>query len=336
MGVDEIMATCPLKHEIRVNLWVPYIKKLNKTPISYLTLYSPPLMDVKYLEHCKLIEEKDGVYKQVVGVGIDAEGEANTVSQLDKRLELLLSGNINNLINGTIKTAKVKQLEDKFPFDVINLDYTDTLHRQGLNTQISPHILAISNIFEKQKKGKVDQFVLFLTAFVAPQHYNQGFIDYLKELIDINIRETPNFGSKLERLFNCNNSNDYYNNHTNECFAVALTKVVLHNMHDYHFTLEEGEIKWLIRDENMPERRMLHLAFYIKEFIPPPITKRANIGQRKNDVKNKSVQFLKASYHTLRETEDRERLNRKHQKQITEFNRLTFELNVPTPKTNNE
>ena len=50
--VDEIMARCPLKHDVRDSLWVPYARKLCGTGslAKYLTLYSPPMMDIKHFQ----------------------------------------------------------------------------------------------------------------------------------------------------------------------------------------------------------------------------------------------------------------------------------------------
>lgn len=335
--VDELMANCPLKHEIRVKLWRPYIIKLNKTPISYLTLYSPPIMDVKYLHHCGLIEVRDGVYLNVVGVGIDAEAEADTITNLDKRLALLLNGNINTLINGDRASAnKVKQLEERFPFDVINLDYTDPLHRLGLQNDISPHVQAIENIFVKQRRGKVENFILFLTTEVELTQYNQAFINDLKRVLQENINSTPGFFERLQVIVGCADAEDYFNIDEKNGFAVSLIKFILLFMADNGFEMSDGDIKWLVRDTgNRPrDKNMLHIAFHIKKFEPPRILSRAQAGNRKNHTEYKSLQFIKQNYHELKESTDRERLNAIHLKQITQFNSKTFEIIVPEPKSN--
>lgn len=332
-GVDELMATCPLKHEIRVSLWRPYILKLRKRPITYLTLYSPPIMDVKLLQHLGLISVDDEKYLGVVGVGINAESEADTVSNLDRRLDLLISGEINGLINGKKTSKKVKQLDEKFPFDVINLDYTDPLHKYGLDQELSPHVEAIDNIFKKQQKGNSDQFVLFLTTFTRIEAYKDDFISHLKEIIDDNIAKTPNFKEKLLEVTGYDNQKDYFDNLTNNCFAVAITKLILKFMADYNYTLAAGDIQWLIRDAKPPERNLLHLAFHIKRYVAPKIASKKNIGNRKNNVEHKSVEFIRESYVELKETTDRERLNATHSQQITSFNNKTFEIKIPEPES---
>lgn len=326
------MATCPLKHEIRVNLWRPFILKLRKRPITYLTLYSPPIMDVKLLQHHGLIEVNNEKYLGVVGVGINTESEADTVTNLDKRLDLLLSGDINTLINGTKASKKAKQLDEKFPFDVINLDYTDPLHKYGMDRELSPHVEAIANIFKKQDKGKIDQFALFLTTFTRIEAYRPDFIEYLKGIVEENINNTPNFKQKLFDVSGCENLNDYYNKSTNDCFAVAVTKMILKLMSDYNYTLAAGDIQWLVRDAVPPERNMLHLAFHIKRFVAPKIVEKRNIGNRKNNVEHKSVEFLREDYLKLKESTDRDRLNEVHLEQINSFNQKTFELKIPEPE----
>src|SRR5260221_4885412 len=298
-GVDELMATCPLKHEIRVNLWKPFIAKLRKRPITYLTLYSPPIMDVKLLQHYKLIDVDNERYLGVVGVGINAESEAETVSNLDRRLDLLRSGDINGLINGKKTSKKSKQLDEKFPFDVINLDYTDSLHRYKLDQELSPHVEAIENIFKKQEKGKADQFVLFLTTYAKVGAYNKDFITYLKRIVQDNITRTPNFKEKLVEVTGYDNLDDYFNNSTNDCFAVAITKLLLRFMTDYNYALAAGDIQWLVRDAIPPGYHMLHLAFHVKKFVVPKIDGKNNIGNRKNNTEHKSVDFIKESYTVL-------------------------------------
>ncbi len=331
--VDELMATCPLKHEIRVDFWEPYIRKLKRKPVSYLTLYSPPLMDVKYFHNCGLIEENDGVYQNVVGVGFNTDAEADTTARLDKRLELLLSGNINTLITGDkSKPEKVKQLESKFPFDVINLDYTDTLHNYSREEELSPHISAIETILERQSKRNKEDFILFVTTDANMPAYLPKFIEDLRALIDKNIAETPQFSERLKRATNCNNSTEYFNRFQKDCFAVSLVKFILGLLSDYSYTIVKGDIKWLIRDQRDEEKRMLHLGFHIKRFMPPKINSRSAIGNRRNNVEAKSVGFIAKDYYAITEKNDLDRLKRLHAEQLNDFNRRTFELDVPEPK----
>lgn len=332
-GVDTLMATCPLKHEIRVSFWEPYIKKLGLKTVSYLTLYSPPLMDVKYLHYKGLIETDDVSYKDVVGVGFNTDSEADTTANLDKRLGLLLSGDINTLIyDGGRKSLKVKQLEEKFPFDVINLDYTDTLHNYSREEELSPHIKAIDTILSRQQKGNKDEFILFVTTNANLTDYNPEFIEHLKGLVTKNINETPGFSDKLQKVTDCVNTDDYFHTFQQDCFAVSLVKYLLSFLSDHNYTIEDGDIKWLMRDEGKYVTNMLHLGFHIKRFIPPPVKAKATVGKRKNDVEFKSVEFIKKKYHILKESVDKQRLWDKHSAQINGFNNLTFELNVPEPK----
>lgn len=81
--VNAKMAECPLKHEIRVNFWEPFIRKLGLPSIRYLTLYSPPLIDVKYFALQGHIERKDGKYVGAVGVTYDEEAYADASTELD-------------------------------------------------------------------------------------------------------------------------------------------------------------------------------------------------------------------------------------------------------------
>ena len=328
--VDELMSRCPLKHEIRVNFWSYFIKKLKRAPVSYLTLYSPPIMDVKYFRHCGYISNQDGVYSNVVGVTIDKEAFADSNSALDNRLELLLPGNINSLLNSRNKSTSAKQLADKFPFDVINLDYTDSLHKYSMNEELSPHFQAIETILKRQKAK--NDFVLLITTRVELDRYNKGFLDHLKDIVNENIASTPGFIEKLQQVCNCKTAEEFIASNSNNFFVVSLIKFILHFLKDYSYSLKEAGVKWIIRDNIPPKRHLLHLAFYINAFVPEPAKARKKVGKRVNNVEQKSVNYIKASYPALIESNDYKALFQKHSAQINEFNQNTFELNVPEPK----
>src|ERR1035437_2382129 len=332
--VDDLMIKCPLKHEIRVTFWEPFIRKLKKNPITYLTLYSPPLMDVKYFFHKGLIEVNDGVFTNVVGVGIDAESEAESNAQVNYRLDLLLHGDINELLDESTKTKKKAQLIEKFPFDVINLDYVDTLHRKNLNVELSPHINALETILSKQKNSEINQFVLFITTCVNVDHYNDILLSLLKENFDENIKNTRGFLTTLQDVCNCSTSEEYKAMNPNNYFALSLVKTLLLQLKEYNFTIEDADIRWLIRDayKQPIEKNLLHLAFHVKKFNPTKATSIKMIGKRLNNVEHYAVGLIKLDYETLRVSTDWDTLSAKHKDQIERIYNLNFEIIIPEIK----
>ncbi len=329
--VDDLMQKCPLKHEIRVKFWAPFIRKLKRAPISYLTLYSPPLMDVKYFNHCGYIKAVNGKYSDVVGVTVDKDAFADSNSSLDNRLELLLPGNINDLLNGKNKSTFAKQLESKFPFDVINLDYTDALHKYSIELELSPHFQAIETILKKQKTK--DKYTLFLTTYVDLNIYNENFLNDLKEILDDNIKNTVGFYEKFQAVCNCENATEFMKTNSNNFFVISLLKYILLFLKDYGYTLKEAGIKWIVRDAKEPTRSMLHLAFLIETFVPVPASGRKIVGKRINKVEEESIKYIKDVYSSIAESTDYDNLFERHSVQINDFNNRTFELDVPEPKS---
>jgi hypothetical protein len=328
-GVDSIMEVCPLKHEIRVKFWTPFIKKLRKKEVKYLTLYSPPLMDVKYLHQCNLIPVVDGVYSSVVGVTIDKEAFSDSNTTLNYRLGLLLHDDINNLLRGTNKSASAKQLIDKFPFDVINLDYTDALHKYKANVALSPHFDAIETILKKQKG--YGSFILFITAYFDLSAYNKGFLDSLSNIIDQNVESTPNFLQKLQDVFNSTDSKTFFQNSASDFFSIGVLKFILLQLKDHSYDLKTAGIKWLIRDRKQPATHMLHLAFHIKDFVPPIVKARDAVGTRKNNVEHQSVDYLRSDFPRLIESVNFADLFKIHGEEISNLHNKSFELDVPDP-----
>lgn len=331
-GVDALMETCPLKHEIRVKLWAPFIQKLRKKGVSYLTLYSPPLMDVKYLHTRGFILHESGVYSNVVGVTIDKDAFADATGTIEHRLDLLVPGDVNDLLTDSNRSENAKDLAKRFPFDVINLDYTDALHKRSLNVALSPHFNAIETILKRQKQSQ--QFVLFITTYFDLNAYNEGFLEDLRNVITKNIEDTPGFIDKLQDVFNCSTSEQFQENNPTDFFSIGVLKYILGFLKDNNYDLQDAGIKWLVRDNKQPQRHMLHLALHIKHFTPPKITKRGAVGNRQNLVEQRSVNYLRNDFPKLFETVNFDALYGTHNKEITNLHALTFELQVPEPVEN--
>jgi hypothetical protein len=333
--VDTKMAECPLKHEIRVNFWEPFIKKLGRSSLSYLTLYSPPLMDVKYFSMQGYIERTGGKYARVVGVTNDEKAYADASTELDNRLELTLPGDINELLGAEKgKVAVIKQLRESFPFDVINLDYTDVLHRLGLKYEISAHIQTIDQILRLQQTNNKEEFVFFLTTRATLKDYKTEFLDDLRQGLDENIAGTPNFSNTFEQECGCKSATEWCKKDERSYFALALAKFLFRLIRQFSYDLIDWDIRWLIRDDSPPTRHLLHIALHIKKFIPKKTLDRKSIFRRTNEIEKKSVGFIRQSYPNIAEKRDRYALAAKHSDQLRELNANRFELKTPKPRNN--
>jgi hypothetical protein len=334
LPVDEIMAKCPLKHEIRTALWQKYIQKLcGSSPLqSYLTLYSPPLMDVKLFADKGLIEFDGDVYKGVVGATYDKPAYAKAIRQLRGRLELLLPVDINKLLSRPISYRDyARQFNDHFPFQAINLDYTNSLFTTGTKEEISVHLQAIDALLKKQKDKDIKEFVLFVTTRAEKGTYNQKFLDELKTRIKENIDYTVGFKPAFVSSYNVNTEDELARADHNNYISLGIVKFLAQLLVDYQFVIQDCDAKWLTRSNS----KLLHLALHIKQHVSPaPSVKLSRMGKRKIQYEKEVIAFMaktKQGIEDLREDRDRDSLNAKHSTEISKLSKDTFELDVPIP-----
>jgi hypothetical protein len=286
-------------------------------------------MDVKYLHKMGCIEKKENKYSNVVGVTNDPDAFRKSNSELDTRLELLVLGDINELLGGVSRSETVAQLKSAFPFTVINLDYTDVLHRPGLNQEISAHVQAVDEILRLQSKSNQDEFVLFLTAFVKLEHYNQQFLDLLLSVLDANILKTPDFSAAFQQQYDCGTASEFLKKDSNSYFLVALSKFILKLLGQYSYRIEKWDALWLERNNG---KHLLHLAFHTKKYIPSKTNKRGLLLSREIELERRAMYFIKDRYSRLNERHDLARLLAIHQGEITELNEHRFEIKTPSAK----
>lgn len=250
-------------------------------------------------------------------------------------MELILPGDINELL-GTDRgaVAVVKQLKEAFPFDVINLDYTDLLHFAGLKSEISEHIQTIDEVFRLQRERKKEKFVLLLTTRVIMNKYNQQFLDDLRRGIDENIAKTPRFCDIFQRECGCMSATQWKKKDERSYFALALAKYLLRLLREFSYNLTDWDIRWLTRDEIPPVRHLLHLALKVEDFIPKKTLRRKSIHHRTMEIEMKSIEFIRRSYPELAEKKDRLGLAKKHSEQLRALNASRFELKTPNPMNN--
>ncbi len=327
--IDNIMATCPLKQDFREKFWLPYIKKLDKKPIKYLTLYCPPAIDVRYFCDKGLIEFRNDVYQGVVGVAWDNKGYAPTIENLEGRLEKFKVGKINNFLK-----KNDKELVDKFPFDVINLDYCNHL----VNNYVSDNLEDIERITAMQKSKNCSQFILFITTRTDKNEsqvgFPPGFLKLLDYRIKLNISKFSEFRSKYNKLFNGKTPSD------NEFLLIGIVKFVSNILAENGYLIKECSAGWLMRNiikPGKPERDLLHLAFSVslkkvkKEYRKTFHEYGGGRIYLEPSAARILDQMLANRVYALTEKDDKAKLEITYGAYLARLKETNFELSIPSP-----
>jgi hypothetical protein len=262
----EPWALCPLKQEIRATLWEPYLRKLTSGAIlaNYLTLYSTSMMDVKYFVDKRLISFDSGVYKGVVGVTYSGREYAEVVGRGKGRPELLIEGDIDDILtNG--KNIKHKQLLEKFPFQAVNLDYTNSLFYTGISQPISPHIQALETVFNIQNRRDCERFCFFLTTRADNTQLANSLLQDLQNRIDENIKNNPDFGKKFLEVYAVKTGEGLRVAHYHDFATIGLIKFILIMLSEVGYEAVDSGATWLVRDVTGKNEFLLHLAFMIEK-----------------------------------------------------------------------
>jgi hypothetical protein len=336
--IDEKMATCPLKQEIRQNLWEIYIRKLKKSSISYLTLFSPPLMDVKHFANKGIVVFQDGIYKNVVAITRTwKEGYNKIIKESRGRPELIKVGLINDFLS-----QKDKELIDKFPFDVINLDYCNSIFGTENKPYLSENLKDLQQIIGYQNKKDCQKFILFITTRTDKNNpggigFAANFLSDLSRRIKVNIDYHKNFNDKYKTLFNYVMPHDLVNQDFENFISLGLVKLIGMELASHTYTIQSSDIHWLKRDTGKYQRDLLHIALLIEKGKPinyKPRKKIQDIGttiQLDAGVVTVLDRMINGEIKTINERNDLQRLQQKNGKHITSLREDTFEIPIPRP-----
>jgi hypothetical protein len=336
----EPWASCPLKQEIRACLWEPFIRELigGRTLESYLTLYSPSLMDVKYFTDAGLIgfDTQKGMYKGVIGVSYDKQAYAKAIELGIGRPELLLTGDINDILTD-VKKPTYKQLLDKSPFEVINLDYEDSIFHGSVTYSVSKHIEALDNLFLIQNKKACPKYCLFFTTRAEQAQLAAKFISELEQIIDQNILLSSGFGQSFNKTYGVNNAVDLLSQNYDDFTTLGLLKLITSILSDLDYEVTKCAATWLNRDGKGGSVRLLHLAFIIEKSKmqnPPPATIVRQYGKRKLGYHARHLlQYLDAratnGLSILKESANIGAMQAKHGDTIKTLLSKTYQLKVP-------
>ncbi len=340
-NIINLMANCPLKQDIRESLWEQYIKKLEIKPIKYLTLYCASLMDVKHFYNKGYIKLKKGVYEGIVGITKEPQkGYSETISEGVGRLELLTEGLLHNLLE-----KRDKDLIEKFPFDVINLDYCNYIYDNHKSQYISGNLQDIAAIIKQQDKEKREKFVLFITTRTDKNGPNgkgfpQRFIMELSNRIKSNIQENEDFERGCGQIFGDKSPLVYSVKNFNTFISIGIIKLISMCLAEKNYAIKDCDVFWLTRTERGPLRELLHIALLVNRGNPIKCSVKARylsqIGTAKYIERGATIILDKVINHNiifLSEEKDRGRLQKKHREQIKSLKK-NFELPIPESISN--
>lgn len=341
MGIKgEPWATCPLKQEIRVGLWESFVRSLTGgRPLqSYLTLYSPSLMDVKHFGDTGLIEfdEQKHMYKGVVGVTYDTKAFAEAVKLGLGRCEGLFPGNINEILT-QVKNPQHKQLVEKFPFEAINLDYEDSIFSGSKSFPVPEHLEALDKLFDIQNKKACQRFCLFFTTRAEPGQFPHKVVSDLEQIIDQNLLISAAFNQAFNQTYSVNTGADLLGSNYDDFATFGVIKLIVSILSDRDYEVIDCSANWLNRDAKGGGAKLLHTAFIIEKSTVQSPTSAARVrqyGRRKLGYHARHLLLYLNSRATngltvLKESTHRAAMQAKHGGDITRLLATTYQLEVP-------
>ena len=341
--VDDKMARCPLKQEVREALWERFVRRLTrgKPLASYLTLYSPPMMDLKHFHHRKLLTFDGERFSGVIAVTYSPDHYGAALRQSSGRPELLLYGDINRLLTHS-DNDDAKRLRASFPVQAINLDYCNSLFAEKNTAAISDHLAAINEVVRLQRKHAAQQFVLFITTRAemgmrgTANQFTRVFLQDLAHRIAENISSNAVFKRSYGRAFGDATSTRLLTDRY-ECFVpVGLSKLVCQILATHSFEVMEMDAAMLVRDHQPPERWILHLAVRARAALPAQVRSLGTLGRSNTMFEGELSGFVERvgrnQLEWLRESADSLSLGRKHGQHIADLAALSLDLKVPEPE----
>ena len=192
-NVDPLMATTT-KHYVRQRVWLPIAKqrqdKVNR-PISYFTLTTADLFDVKILERAGIISKTERGYP---GVGF-CEFNDKTYDDILRRLRWC-GWSHKGFFEDMVRTHP--QFETEFDFDVINLDFI-LVPFPGEESPLEGTWGAIQRMLEVQWDHRTS-FDLFLTFRGSRAGTNSSALNSLADLLYQNLTRGRGVHQFMDRV----------------------------------------------------------------------------------------------------------------------------------------
>jgi hypothetical protein len=297
------------------------------------------MMDIKYFHDKGLIELSDGVYKGVVGVTADSVAYANAMEG-EGRPEYMYPHNINDLLVRPRKGAD-KEFLEHFPFNVINLDYCNSLF---FNTRdpdaASLQSQAIERVFDKQRSTKIRRFVLLVTTLAEREEVADHFLENLTSRIDYNIANNSQFKKIYNASFGEVTGQDLLVDSYEDFAPLGIVKFIADLATTNGFKVIDCETASLVRDRRCrsghPARWLLHVAFLLGRPTENDRRKLKNLGNTSFLERNvyKYLEYRQQdTLLSVSETENYNDLQEQHGKLLERLASESFEISIPEPES---
>jgi len=274
----------PRKHFLRIEQWCSETKKLIKklkpsigSEIRYLGLPGEDLLDLRVI---KGVCPK-GVLLRYLGFDESfstrlnlAQHEVNSDSSIHLS-SMITNDRIENITNPNHMAHKY--IQDNAPFDVINLDFCESITHLARNGVI-PYLEAIRTLCDIQIKKRGQPWLLFITTRVIRDQLDTQTKQRLFERIIENLSGNQNFTDILsERLGlaitdlqnDLSGTNPLNNERWFDTYVLAISKWLLNYMmgNNYRVSVQMLPSYAYGVDGSSPD--MISLAFYLEPSIPP-------------------------------------------------------------------
>jgi len=230
------MEICPLKHEIRKSLWERFARAVvgSRGLRSYLTLFSPAMMDIKHFHRCGLLDFSENVYKGVVAVTNDDDAYNEGITGGRGRPELIVAADIDRLLIDPKEVPPIdcKRFREQFPFQVVNLDYTNSIFFEAEKREVSRHLEALHKLVDLQRSNGANSFALFLTTTAEQGTIASHFLDVLGDRVATNLRLSRDFATRFHSTYGGQTPDQLRATHYDEFVPLGLAKFVTNLLSD--------------------------------------------------------------------------------------------------------
>jgi len=301
------------------------------------------MMDIKHLHRSGLLGYDGETFEGVVAVTYNAAHFAEAMKRTNGRPQLLLNGDIDQLLTQD-DTLDAKRLRAEFPFQVINLDYTNSLFGQANTQPISQHLQAIEEVIRLQHRRHCENFALFVTTRAEQSNTpgrNQFTKQFLRELstrIHENLQENPEFADAFKRSFGHLSASGLLAKRYDAFVPVGISKLIAGILAAHSYEIVEAQGRMLVRDAASPVRWLLHLAFHICPSVPPRAAALRELGRTRALYCERTLAAFVSTVGNgnlvwLRESADGDRLMGTHGDYVQELASHTLDLKIPEPRS---
>lgn len=198
----------PRKHWIRSKQWWAAIDSLRKDPaheqasyFNVLTLPGGELLDVRYFDSKLKVDDSDTCVKKLRLVGFVnnpkdyEEAQRNLpllgISNPDSKDALIRNDTIDNLSNNGVVN---KAFRNRGPFEVVNLDYCNSVAPPGTNSRVA----SIFQILRYQFNYQAKPWVFMFTTRTAKGTVSEDFFSKVFSIVKENVDKSNEF---LDQFF---------------------------------------------------------------------------------------------------------------------------------------